>query len=46
MVLWTNSTLESARRIYQRAGFELVDEEHKAEFGQDQVFQTWRRSLR
>jgi DNA-binding MarR family transcriptional regulator/GNAT superfamily N-acetyltransferase len=46
MVLWTNSTLESARRIYQRTGFELVEEEHKYEFGQDQVFQTWRRPLR
>jgi GNAT superfamily N-acetyltransferase len=45
MVLWTNSVLADARRIYQRAGFELLDEAPNSAFGQQLTEQTWHRSL-
>ncbi|MGW8974878.1 bifunctional helix-turn-helix transcriptional regulator/GNAT family N-acetyltransferase [Streptomyces platensis] len=45
MVLWTNSVLGTARRIYQRAGFELVAESAHHSFGQDLVGQDWRMVL-
>ncbi|MFE2997447.1 GNAT family N-acetyltransferase [Nocardia sp. NPDC059246] len=45
MVLWTNSVLDSARHIYQRAGFELVESNPHHSFGVDLVGQTWRRGL-
>jgi DNA-binding MarR family transcriptional regulator/N-acetylglutamate synthase-like GNAT family acetyltransferase len=43
--LWTNATLASARRIYLRAGFELVGEETSRRFGTDFTEQDWARSL-
>ncbi|MDI1341838.1 helix-turn-helix domain-containing GNAT family N-acetyltransferase [Polaromonas sp.] len=41
MVLWTNSCLGSARDIYARRGFKLVNSEPYTGFGQDLVGETW-----
>jgi len=46
MRLWTNSVLRAARRIYERAGFTLVEETEEVDgFAPDRVFQTWARAL-
>jgi hypothetical protein len=39
--LWTNDILVAARRIYQAAGFQLLNEEPHDSFGHDLVLQTW-----
>jgi len=45
LVLWTNSPLSSARRIYEAAGFALVAEEDHHSFGHDMTGQTFELDL-
>jgi DNA-binding MarR family transcriptional regulator/GNAT superfamily N-acetyltransferase len=45
IVLWTQSELSAARRIYQSRGFKLVAEEKHHSFNKDLVAETWELSL-
>jgi hypothetical protein len=41
-VLWTNDVLTEARRLYDRAGFQLVESQPHHSYGHDLVGETWR----
>lgn len=41
LLLWTNDVLSSARHLYERAGFRLVEQEGHRSFGHDLHGQTW-----
>jgi DNA-binding MarR family transcriptional regulator/GNAT superfamily N-acetyltransferase len=46
ITLWTNSILDAARHLYERAGYRMVERgapEHR--FGKDLVFETWELTL-
>jgi DNA-binding MarR family transcriptional regulator/GNAT superfamily N-acetyltransferase len=45
MRLWTNDVLLSARRIYQAAGFHLIEEEKHSSWGKPLTSQTWEMKL-
>ncbi len=45
LTLWTNSVLESARRLYRREGYRRVREEPHHSFGEDLVGETWEMEL-
>ncbi|MGP3949505.1 bifunctional helix-turn-helix transcriptional regulator/GNAT family N-acetyltransferase [Streptomyces sp. 7N604] len=45
LVLWTNDVLTAARKIYVRAGFQLIAEKPHHSYGADLVGQDWRLDL-
>jgi hypothetical protein len=46
MILWTQSELAAARKIYQDAGFKLVKQEAHESWGRDDlVSETWELKL-
>ena len=45
MMLWTVNILTDARKLYQKAGFELVEEEPTVSFGKTLISETWTRAL-
>jgi GNAT superfamily N-acetyltransferase len=46
VTLWTQSVLTAARRIYERVGFKLVQQESHDTFGKELMGETWELELR
>lgn len=45
IVLWTQSELASARHVYQKAGFHIIEEKPHHSFGKDLVAEVWELAL-
>jgi len=45
LVLWTQSELRAARRLYEAAGFRIVRKEKNHSFGKDLISETWELGL-
>ena len=45
LMLWTQSELRAARRLYEAAGFRMVRKEKNHSFGKDLVSETWELDL-
>jgi DNA-binding MarR family transcriptional regulator len=45
ITLWTNSILVASRKIYEKAGFELIESAPHHSFGHDLISETWERAL-
>lgn len=43
--LWTENILVEARQLYQKAGFQLIEEEAALQFGRHLISETWERPL-
>jgi DNA-binding MarR family transcriptional regulator/N-acetylglutamate synthase-like GNAT family acetyltransferase len=46
VTLWTQSVLTAARRIYERMGFKLIQQESHDTFGKELIGETWALELR
>lgn len=46
IVLWTHDVLTSARKLYQEAGFRLIESEPRRSFGVDVVSEIWELEFR
>jgi hypothetical protein len=45
IILWTNSILLPARRLYEAAGYRLIESEAHESFGQKLIGETWEKLL-
>jgi DNA-binding MarR family transcriptional regulator len=45
IVLWTQSELDAARHVYQKAGFRVIEKKPHHSFGKDLTAETWELSL-